>query len=204
VTLLLRTRNQPGDLIAARKRAESEHAQVEATIANLLDNLTPSTRDLVEDRLTTLREQRDALARRLAEIQRLAAEENAAQEAAHDIAKFLASLEWTLRHGVGEERLTAFRRCVENVVVDKPAGTAVLHIRPLPAPSLARIPAEGLTLALPRTSPGRPSAKRAMRTDARTNDGDAQGAAPRPSSAVRRGRPPKSRPTDEIGDARKS
>jgi DNA invertase Pin-like site-specific DNA recombinase len=191
-----------GDLIAARKRAESEHAQVEATIANLLDNLTPSTRDLVEHRLTTLREQRDALARRLEEIQRLAAEEKAAQEAAHDIAKFLASLDWTLRNGLGEERLTALRRCIERVVVDKPAGSAVLHIRPLPAPSLARIPAEALTLVLPRTNAGRPSTKGAITTDARTNGDDPPGSSGRSTVAKRRGRPPKSRPTDEIGDAR--
>ncbi len=192
-----------GDLVDARTRAQTEHSRIESTIANLLDNLTPATRDLVEQRLTALREQRDQLARRLEEIHRLAAEENAAQEAAHDIARFLSSLEWTLRSGVGEERLTAFRRCIEKVVVDKPGGTAVLHIRPLPAPSLARIPAEALTLALPPSRVGRAAPKRDITTDVRSNGDDVARKQGPSEAAKRRGRPPKPRPTDEIGDARK-
>jgi hypothetical protein len=43
---------------------------------------------------------------------------------------------------VGEEKMTALRRCVEKMLVDKAAGTAALHIRPLPAPSISGTAAE--------------------------------------------------------------
>jgi hypothetical protein len=38
--------------------------------------------------------------------------------------------------------MTALRRCVEKMLVDKAAGTAALHIRPLPAPSISGTEAE--------------------------------------------------------------
>ena len=105
-----------------------------STIANLLDNLSPKTRDLAERRLDQLREQRRALELRQGEIDRLAGEESQVQDSAHQVARFLGGLEFALRHGVPEEKLTALRRCIESVIVDKASGTADLKLRPLPAP----------------------------------------------------------------------
>jgi hypothetical protein len=65
-----------------------------------------------------------------------------------------------------------------------------------------RIPPEALTRALPRSIAGWPSAEGAITTDARTNSSDVPRATPTPSSAKQRTRPPKSRPTDEVGDTR--
>jgi hypothetical protein len=38
------------DLKAARRRVAEEESRIEAAIARLLDNLTPKTRDLAEER----------------------------------------------------------------------------------------------------------------------------------------------------------
>lgn len=78
-------------------------AEVEATIANLLDNITPGTRDLAEQRLSELRHKREEFQLRATELERLVAQHRQVDEMAHEVSKFLNSLEFTLGHGLPEE-----------------------------------------------------------------------------------------------------
>ncbi len=149
------------DLAQARRLIESERARIDAAISNLLDNLSPATRDLVEERLAALRAERDRLAQRSDELARLESEQAEVRETVRDLQRFVSSLAWTLREAVPEERKSAIRKCVERIAVDKPEGTAVVHIRPLPNPALTGQPAEALTVALPKagTAPRRDNAE---------------------------------------------
>lgn len=120
------------DLKDARKRLDADRKRVEATIANLLDSITPTIREDVERRLGQLRAERKVLESRDVELDLLQAGQAKVKEVVHEQAKFLAGLEFTLRHGLPEERKVALRRCVAEVVVDKAAGTAGVSLRELP------------------------------------------------------------------------
>jgi hypothetical protein len=85
----------------------------------------------------------------------MAAQQGEVRDIAHDIAKFLATLPWTLREGVPAERLTALRRCIEGITIDKPSGTADIRLRPLPSPMLTGVPVEAFRLTLPAQVSGR-------------------------------------------------
>ncbi len=124
------------DLAQARERLAEDRRGVEASIARLLDSMTPATRDLVEERLDDLRRERKRLDLRGADLDHLARSEGAVADAAQEIAAFLARLEFAVRHGLPEERLTAFRRCLVSVCADKPAGVARARFRGLPSLSI--------------------------------------------------------------------
>jgi hypothetical protein len=50
--------------------------------------------------------------------------------------QFLAGLEFTLRNGLPEEKLTALRQCIEKILIDKPTSSVRLSIRLIPVGSL--------------------------------------------------------------------
>ena len=120
------------DLSEARKRLESDRKRVDATIANLLDSMSSATRDLVEGRLLELRDERESLRRRAAELERLTLAEADVQDLIQEVGAFLAGLERTLREDVPDRRVAAIRRCVESVTIEAKDGAAHLVIRELP------------------------------------------------------------------------
>lgn len=124
--------HEAADLAAARKRLKSDRAQLDAVIAALLDNMTPTTRDLAEERLTELRRQRTLLETRAAELERLSLGEAEVRDTVHDLGQFLAGLEHTLRHGFNEEKKAALRRCVKQVTLLDPAHAPEVSINELP------------------------------------------------------------------------
>ena len=105
------------DLADAQRRLDEDRTRVEGTIANLLDNLSNATRDLAEERLATLRVERERLARRAEELERLSLNEGRVRDTTHEVGTFLAGLDHTLRHAPGEHRKAAVRRCVEGITV---------------------------------------------------------------------------------------
>lgn len=135
--LLLRTAREhlgieSRDLAAAIERVRKERKELDARIANLLDHITGSTRDLVEIRLDELRPERERLLAREGELERLAQEQREVQDIAHEVARFVAGLSFTLQRGEAEEKKIALRRCIDRIHVDKPKGTAVIRLRRLP------------------------------------------------------------------------
>src|SRR5262249_7677224 len=73
--------------IAHRREAPSDGSmKIETQIANLLDNITKGNRDLVEQRLVALREQRQSLAIRAEQLDGLASAESQVVDMANEIA----------------------------------------------------------------------------------------------------------------------
>ena len=144
------------EVAAARKRAESEHQQITRTINNLLDNITPANRELVDQRLKELAEQRQRLESRLDEIDRLAASQIEIKSIAAETARFLSGLEFTLRNGFAQDKLAALRQCLDRIRVDKPAAEAVIAIRMIPAGNLDATQETRITLATSRKK-GKPA-----------------------------------------------
>ncbi len=135
------------EVAGARERAEAEHQQVTRTINNLLDNITATNRDFVDRRLKELAEQRQRLESRLDELDRLSAWHIEIKHVAAEAARFLSGLEFTLREGVPEERLTVLRQCIDRIRIDKPASKIILDIRAIPAGSVKVV--ETVEVAIP-------------------------------------------------------
>ena len=51
--------------------------------------------------------------------------------------QFLASLEFTLREGLPQEKLVALRQCIDRIHINKPASKIKLALRVIPSVSLA-------------------------------------------------------------------
>lgn len=173
---------RPGPVITAAPveqlpiSSHSAWSAVDAKIAALLDNITRGTRDLVEERLDTLRHERDRLRLRADELDALAAEEREVQSMVGDAGRFLAGLAATFKHGEPAERTTAIRQCVNRIVVDKPRGEVSISLRAVPgvAASGAATELDVTARFVPPSQPVAPSpsagrerpAKRATRASA--------------------------------------
>ncbi|MEM6503854.1 MAG: recombinase family protein [Planctomycetota bacterium] len=133
-------RNQLGvedeKLAAAKIRLQDEEASVERRIEGLLDNLTAENREFVDERLKELKRQRDGLASRREELDRLELSQQAIAATTEEASLFLAALPGVLREGVPREKLVALRRCVERVWVGDFARSAMIEMRCAPGSGL--------------------------------------------------------------------
>ena len=136
------------DFAEAKKRAEAERQRLTQIINNLLDNITPTNREFVDGRLKELTEQRQQLEARLEELDRLTTTQAEIQTIVTDALRFLSSLEFSLRQGLPQEKLTALRQCVTRVHINKPTGEIRLTIRTIPTGNLDG--SRDLTVALVR------------------------------------------------------
>ncbi|MCP4591829.1 MAG: recombinase family protein [bacterium] len=124
------------ELTAARQRADAEQQRVTGAINNLLDNITPSNREFVDQRLKELADQRQRLDLRLDELDRLGASQSEVKTIVADGLRFISGLEFTLRNGLPQEKLAALRQCIDRVHLDKPAAEAAITIRTVPTGNL--------------------------------------------------------------------
>ncbi len=83
--------------------------------------------------------QRQQLESRIDELDRLATSQAEITATAADAMHFLSSLEFTLRQGLPQEKLTVLRQCIERVHIDKQENTATLSIRPIPCANLESV-----------------------------------------------------------------
>lgn len=127
------------DIVSARQRAQVELENITKIINNLLDNLTETNRDHVDKRLNELTTQKQQIETRLEELERLSLSQAEIDTIVTEGMRFLAGLEFTLRNGLPEEKLTALRRCIERIHINKPAKKAVLAIRLVPVGGLNAI-----------------------------------------------------------------
>ncbi|NQT01547.1 MAG: hypothetical protein HQ580_05965 [Planctomycetes bacterium] len=124
------------EFVAARKRAHRQLNKINKTINNLLDNITSTNRELVDQRLTELKQQKQQFEARLEELDRLSFSQNQINSIVSDSMKFLASLEFVLREGISQEKLVGLRRCIEKISINKPDGTVKLTVRSVPVGNL--------------------------------------------------------------------
>jgi len=124
------------DFDTARKRTQSEQEKITKTIDNLLDNITPTNREYVDKRLNELKLKRQQLAARLEELDRLCLSQAEIDNIVTDAMEFISGLEFTLRQGLPQTKLTALRQCIEKIWIDKRAREVKLAIRLVPAGDL--------------------------------------------------------------------
>lgn len=148
-----------------RTRVRNEALAAERTIANLLDNITPTNREHVDERLRVLGRERDTLHRRLRELEMIALDGVEDQKLVREAWGFLAELPSVLQSGTPEMRVTAIRRCVESVVLDSEARSAVVNLHRLPA-GILRGGLESRHLVLPPAACGGRPKTVLMRTGA--------------------------------------
>jgi len=124
------------ELTGARQRALTEKERIVKTINNLLDNITSTNREYVDQRLNELKEKKQQLETRLEELDQLSLSQAEIDIITTDTIQFLSGLEFTLRQGLPQEKLSALRQCVERIWVNKPAGEIKLAVRLVPAENL--------------------------------------------------------------------
>jgi DNA invertase Pin-like site-specific DNA recombinase len=107
--------------------------KIGSTIQNLLDNITPANRLLVDERLGQLGKERDALSARSGELGSLSLSEQEIRNVVAETHGFLGSLTETLRADDLGRSQAAMRRCVQRVWVDFEQGTARIEVFKLPA-----------------------------------------------------------------------
>ena len=117
------------DLTDARERIKTEHIRINRIIDNLLDNLTASNRDDVDKRLGQLKEQKAQLETRLEELDRLSLSQDQIKIIVADAMTFIASLEYTLKEGLPQEKLVALRQCIERIWVNKSTDKLKINIK---------------------------------------------------------------------------
>ena len=130
------TGSEREEIGGARERAEAERDRIAGIIDNLLDNITETNREFVDQRLKELTAQRQHLEARLEELDRLTATQAEIQSIVAETLKFLSGLEFTLRRGLPQEKLVALRQCIERIHVDKPKREVKITLRALPAGDL--------------------------------------------------------------------
>ena len=120
------------EFVTARKRAQQELDKNQATINNLLDNITSANREFVDKRLEELKQQKCQLEIRIEELDQLSLSQAEINEIISDSMKFIAGLEFILREGFSQDKLVSLRQCIKKVVVNKPAGELNLAIYLVP------------------------------------------------------------------------
>jgi len=124
------------ELVTARQRTQTEQEKIGKTIDNLLDNLTETNREYVDQRLNELKQQKQQLETRLEELDLLYLSQAEIDGIVTDSMQFLSGIEFTLHHGLPHEKLAALRQCIEKIWVNKPAGEIKLAIYLVPAGNL--------------------------------------------------------------------
>ncbi|MCC7146348.1 MAG: recombinase zinc beta ribbon domain-containing protein [Phycisphaeraceae bacterium] len=124
--------NQSEDLFVAQQRVQTEQAELDGIIQNLLDNLTAANREFVDQRLTDLRERRDKLKLRNEELECLALAQSSLDSTVNEAMAFLKKLAFTLHEGLPQEKLVALRQCVERAWIDRAKEYVKIAVRRIP------------------------------------------------------------------------
>jgi len=122
--------------------------KLDATLRQLLDNITVRNRELVDRRIEELERERDAIATRIDALDQMAMAASEIDQIAEEVAEFIADFEHCIRLGEPDQRKAALRRCITQLTVDPDARTASIAIRHLPRSTfLHGEPAEHLKLS---------------------------------------------------------
>jgi site-specific DNA recombinase len=135
------------DIVAARRRAEEELHSIERTVANLLDNLTATNREFVDQRLEVLAKEKSATERRMDELQRVAISRAEIHSMIEEAWTFLQGLRYVLHSGAPAQRIAAVRQCLHRIELEPEEGRASLRLRFVPLPGIGAAVCAGLDLA---------------------------------------------------------
>ena len=121
------------DFKSAKQRINDQLQRSEQIINNLLDNLTAANRELVDKRLNELKDQKSILESRLEELDRLESSQDEISNIVSQTMKFMASLEYTFKNGLPQEKLVAIRQCLQRIWIDRASQKLQIDIYTVPA-----------------------------------------------------------------------
>jgi len=131
--------NRP-DTEEEREQAEKDLRQVEAKIARLIDALASmdsANREVIDEKLKTLVEQRDSLKSRLKELEPAQHKEVDCNAIADEIMASVRGFEDLFRQGTPEEKKEFIRLWLDGIDFDPVERRARVHMKRFPAPSQA-------------------------------------------------------------------
>jgi len=132
-TMLRKNCEADAEAIEAKRAAQTKRLKkLDATVRQLLDNITARNRELVDRRIEELERERDAIATRIDALDQMALSASDADYIADEIADFVNGLEHSVRFGVSDQRKAALRRCITQMTVDPEHRTASITVRCLP------------------------------------------------------------------------
>ncbi len=124
------------EFVTARQRVQAEQERIGKIIDNLLDNITSTNREYVDQRLNELKQQRQQLEARLEELDQLSLSQTEIDGIVTDSMQFLSGLKFTFYQGLPHEKLAALRQCIKKIWVNKPVGEIKLAIYLVPVGNL--------------------------------------------------------------------
>ena len=133
------TPTRPKESAQISSQGPAPTTDADKIIDNLLDNITPTNREYIDRRLNELKQQRQQLDSRLEELDRISLSQAEIAGIVNDAMEFISGLEFTLRQGPPQTKLTTLRQCNEKTWVNKPAGEIKLAIFRVPAGNLQAI-----------------------------------------------------------------
>lgn len=135
---------------SARKQSTAVIRRIDKTIQNLLDNITAINRDLIDQRLIELQQQREREQERLRQLDDANLPPEQVETIVSEAQRFLASLERVFTSGSPDGMRAALRQCVHRIIIDKPSMEFRLELHPVPTlPDGDATHVQTLTLQLP-------------------------------------------------------
>ncbi|MEE8154286.1 MAG: hypothetical protein V3T53_04930 [Phycisphaerales bacterium] len=110
----------------ARKRA------IDKKVRTMIDNITATNRELIDDRVGELTLERERLEQKLESLTHLMLSKEESEEIIAETVLFVAALKSSLTDGPLDQRKAAIRRCVEQIVVSHNEGQFRITLRRIP------------------------------------------------------------------------
>ncbi len=98
----------------------------------MIDNITATNRELIDDRVGELTLERERLEQKLESLTHLLLTKEESEEIIAETARFVAALKSSLTDGPLDQRQGAIRRCVEQIVVNRNEGLCRITLRRIP------------------------------------------------------------------------
>lgn len=124
------------DIKTRRKEISTRLAKNSTTTRNLLDNITPINRDLVDHRIAELKIECGQLEDERKALEHMAVTSGEIDALLHDVTGFIDGLPAALASDSTDIRQWALRRCIERIVVNAEASGFDVHVRRLPTTAL--------------------------------------------------------------------
>ncbi len=116
----------------AQVRFKARIRAIDKKVRTMIDNITATTRELIDDRVGELTLERERLEQKLESLTHLILSKEESQEFIAETARFVAALKSSLADGPLDQRQAAIRRCAEQIVVSRNEGRCRITFRKIP------------------------------------------------------------------------
>ena len=105
---------------------------IDKKVRTMIDNITATNRELIDDRVGELTLERERLEQKPESLTHLLLSKEESEEIIAETARFVAALKSSLTDGPLDQRQGAIRRCVEQIVVNRNEGMCRITFRKIP------------------------------------------------------------------------